>query len=126
MIWQDLVFAVGMIALTIFLIPAVRSKTHKPPLLTSLGHGSVMVVFALTYVTLHFWFATAMAAAEGALWFWLATQHRLVEGWTGTELRAGRIEEAPPSPSRDGVSEGHWEKRRHPEAQGGFLWDWRR
>ena len=85
--WQDLAFGIGQIVLNITLIPILRSKTHKPPLITSIGHGAVMVVFTIAYASLGFWFAPLMAAIEAILWFWIATHHGKVGNGPSSESR---------------------------------------
>ena len=78
MIWQDLIIFLGQIALNIALIPTLHSRTHKPPLATSLVHGSVLAVFAVTFASLHFWLSTSMVGLESVLWLWIASHHKRV------------------------------------------------
>lgn len=51
MLWQDWVFAIGSLIFAAALIPSVRGQ-DKPALSTSLTTGSVLIIFALTYLTL--------------------------------------------------------------------------
>jgi hypothetical protein len=63
----------GSIIFAVALIPSVTSK-EKPALSTSLPTGVVLLIFALTYVTLSLWFSAASTAATGILWLTMAAQ----------------------------------------------------
>lgn len=71
--WQDYVIAVGSIIFVIALIPSVLGK-HKPALSTSLLTGTVLLVFAMTYLTLSLWFAAITTTLTATLWYVLAVQ----------------------------------------------------
>ncbi|HVX24356.1 MAG TPA: hypothetical protein VG992_03380 [Candidatus Saccharimonadales bacterium] len=71
--WQDYVIAVGSILFIIALMPSVLGK-NKPALSTSVMTGSVLMVFAITYTTLHLWFAGITTALTAIQWFILAIQ----------------------------------------------------
>lgn len=71
--WQDYVFALGSLVFVVALIPSIRS-VDKPALTSSLLTGSILLVFALTYVTMDLWYACATTLATSACWFTLAWQ----------------------------------------------------
>lgn len=71
--WQDLVITFGQIIFSIALIPMLLSK-DKPVLITSLVTGAVLMIYALTYITIQFWFGAAMTALTGVVWLTLAYQ----------------------------------------------------
>ncbi|MDO8623750.1 MAG: hypothetical protein Q7R54_00100 [bacterium] len=73
MAWQDIILSVGSWIFTIALIPSVLSK-DKPALSSSLMTGSVLGVYAVTYVTLSLWAAAASTVLVAAMWYTLAIQ----------------------------------------------------
>lgn len=76
MLWQDWVITLGSLVFVFALIPSVLSK-DKPALSTSLMTGTVLVIFALTYLTLSLWTGAATTFLTGVLWFTLAIQKYL-------------------------------------------------
>lgn len=70
---QDYIFAVGGIVFLVSLIPSIRDK-QKPALSTSLLTGGVLILFALTYASLRFWFAAITQSVTAVLWLVLAYQ----------------------------------------------------
>jgi len=73
MSWQDIVLSIGTVLFIAALIPSVRSK-DKPHLVTSLMNGSILVVFAVTYLSLELFFSFAMTLIVASLWLLLAWQ----------------------------------------------------
>ena len=73
MTWQDIVFSVGSWIFIIALIPSLISK-DKPPVSSSLLTGSVLLIYALTYTTLHFWLTVASTGLLAIAWLMLAIQ----------------------------------------------------
>ncbi len=71
--WQDYLIAVGSIIFIVALMPTLLSK-QKPHLSTSLMTGTVLMAFAITYLTLKLWFAAATTAMTSVQWFVLAVQ----------------------------------------------------
>lgn len=71
--WQDLVFTVGQIIFVFALIPTIRGKS-KPALSSSIITGSILLIFALTYLSLGLWFSTIASIATSASWWILAFQ----------------------------------------------------
>ena len=71
--WQDYVITTGLIIFGVALIPSVIGK-DKPALSTSLITGTVMVIFAATYVTLHLWFSAISQLLTSLVWLTLAVQ----------------------------------------------------
>lgn len=74
--WQDYVIAIGAIIFIFALLPSVLGK-HKPALSTSVLTGSVLFVFAFTYMSLHLWFAAVTTLMTSIQWFILAVQKLL-------------------------------------------------
>jgi membrane glycosyltransferase len=77
--WQDIVLAVGQLALAIALVPTVLSH-HKPALWTSTITSAVLVLFAVTYASLSLWYATFTTSLAAAMWIILAAQKILQRG----------------------------------------------
>lgn len=73
MTWQDIVLSVGSWIFVIALLPSIFGK-DKPPLVTSLMTGTILVIYAFTYSTLHLWLSVASTGAVGLAWFTLAVQ----------------------------------------------------
>ncbi len=73
--WQDIVLAVGSLVFSIALIPSLRSK-DKPAFATSVVTFLVLITFAITYMTLSFWFSTVAIAINALTWLVLAIQKR--------------------------------------------------
>lgn len=76
--WQDLVITIGQIIFSIALIPMVISK-DKPALVSSLVTGTVLIIYALTYITIQFWFGSLMTTITGAIWLLLAYQKYMMD-----------------------------------------------
>ncbi len=73
MVWQDIVIFIGQWVFVIAIIPTILGK-EKPALSTSIVTGTVLVIFALTYLTLKLWLSTISASMISAAWFLLALQ----------------------------------------------------
>lgn len=71
--WQDIVFSIGQWIFIVALIPSVLSK-DKPALSSSLLTGTVLAVFAVTYLSLSLWFSGATTILVSGMWFTLAIQ----------------------------------------------------
>ncbi len=69
-------FATGSIVFIIALAPTVRSE-HKPPLLTSVPTGLILLSFSIAYVTLHLWFAAITTLGTSIEWLFIAAQKYL-------------------------------------------------
>ena len=69
--WQDILFAVGQGVLAASLVFAFRSP---PPRGTSIPTGLVLAAFAITYITMGFWYSFATAGTSAALWGALAVK----------------------------------------------------
>lgn len=70
---QDLIITGGSLILAAALLPTVFSK-DKPALSTALLTGSILAVFAVTYLTLDLRFAAAVTSVTASLWFTIAIQ----------------------------------------------------
>jgi len=73
MTWQDIVFSVGSWIFIIALLPSLFGK-DKPPISTSLLTGSVLLIYALTYVSLDFWLSVASTGLLAIAWLTLGIQ----------------------------------------------------
>jgi len=76
--WQDLVISIGQIIFSIALIPMVLGK-DKPALISSVITGIVLMIYALTYITIQFWFGSLMTIITGGIWLLLAYQKYRME-----------------------------------------------
>lgn len=77
MAWQDIVFSIGAWIFVIALLPSVFGK-DKPALSSSLITGSVLAVFAFTYVSLSLWIAALSTSMVSLTWFVLAVQKFMI------------------------------------------------
>ena len=73
MTWQDIVLSAGSWIFTIALLPSIFGK-DKPPLFTSVLTGTILVIFAAVYFTLHLWFSVVSASVLALGWLILAAQ----------------------------------------------------
>ena len=71
--WQDFVLAAGSLIFSLALIPSLRSS-HKPAASTSLITAAVLLIFAVTYMTLSLWFSAVAITINGLCWLTLAVQ----------------------------------------------------
>lgn len=75
--WQDFVITFGQIIFSIALLPMIFSK-DKPALVSSSVTGLVLLIYAVIYTTIQFWFGAAMTAVTGAIWLILAYQKYII------------------------------------------------
>ncbi len=73
MIWQDAVLTSGSLVFISALVPMLLHRA-KPPLLTSIPTGVVLLAFAATYLSLGFPVAAATSAVAALIWLALAAQ----------------------------------------------------
>jgi hypothetical protein len=73
MLWQDYVFTIGGIIFILALIPSITGK-DKPALTSSLSTGIVLVIYAVTYITLSLWYSALTISLTALCWFILAFQ----------------------------------------------------
>ena len=71
--WQDWVIGIGSWVFVISLIPTIRAK-EKPQLITSITTGTILMIFAITQLTLKLWFASISTTAISICWLILAYQ----------------------------------------------------
>ena len=76
MVWQDIVFATGTWIFIIALMPTIRGK-EKPPLITSVPTGLVVLVYTFTFATLELWFSVVSSAALSIAWLYLGWQKHM-------------------------------------------------
>jgi hypothetical protein len=74
MSWQDGVFTTINIIFIIALIPTLRSKLLKPPVLTCLITGSGLAVIAVAYATLSLWLGASSAMLSAIIWLIIGYQ----------------------------------------------------
>lgn len=74
--WQDFVFTAGNVIFIVALIPTILSK-EKPPLSTSVPTAAVLIAFAVTYGSLHLWYALTSATVTALAWSIIALQRLL-------------------------------------------------
>lgn len=76
--WQDFVFTGGSVLFFFSLLPSVFGR-EKPPLLTSLPTGILLLLFAATYASLGLAISAVMTVPTAILWLVIALQ-RIVAG----------------------------------------------
>ncbi len=74
MSWQDLVLTIATVLLSLGLVPAVRSGTHKPPRTTSVISAIATGMLVVVDVSMHFWLTAAVATTSILGWAILAVQ----------------------------------------------------
>ncbi|MBA4180577.1 MAG: hypothetical protein C0506_08325 [Anaerolinea sp.] len=82
--WQDLVFTFGSIVLFASLVPTALGK-EKPPVLTSLPTGALLILFAIAYASLGLTASAISTVPTGLLWIviggqGIAARRRLAPG----------------------------------------------
>ena len=73
MIWQDLVLMLGGFVFSAALLPTIWSQS-KPAASTCILTGSMLLVFAVVYLSLQLWLAAAATALSAACWLVLLGQ----------------------------------------------------
>ena len=73
MIWQDAILTAGSVVFLIALIPTALGPS-KPARATSALTGTVLLIFAVTYLTLNLNFAAAVTGLTGATWLMILAQ----------------------------------------------------
>jgi hypothetical protein len=71
--WQDLVLTAGSVVFLAALIPTILGP-DKPARSTSASTGSVLLVFAATYLTLDLYFAASVTALTALAWLTIFVQ----------------------------------------------------
>ncbi len=69
MIWQDWVFTVGNVVMTLALIPAVTGKRYNIPLVTAIPTATGLSLFAVAFGTLEL-IASSISVGFSALGWW--------------------------------------------------------
>lgn len=72
--WQDYVFAFANWFFLVALIPTIRHPTDKPPLLSSVSTGLMVMVVAVTFGTLQLWSSAISALTLGFAWLYIGFQ----------------------------------------------------
>jgi len=76
MVLQDYVFMAGGFLFAAMLLPTLRDPRAKVPLATSAATGFVLVVYAVTFVTLDLYLAAFSSALTAVAWFAVAVLRR--------------------------------------------------
>lgn len=71
--WQDLVFTLGAVVFSLSLLPTVMGRS-KPPVLTSLPTGLLLLLFSATYASLGLTLSAAFTVPSALLWLVIAAQ----------------------------------------------------
>ena len=74
LVWQDLVLMIGGFLFTVALIPTLKSKKDKPAKLTSFMTGTLLLIFAITYLSLELSLAFITTLSTAIMWFVIFTQ----------------------------------------------------
>ncbi len=72
--WQDYVLAFANWFFLVALIPTIRHPTDKPPLLSSVSTGLMVMVVATTFGTLQLWSSAISALTLGVAWLYIGFQ----------------------------------------------------
>jgi hypothetical protein len=74
MAWQDIiVLSIGSWIFIAALIPSLTSK-DKPPVSSSITTGSVLLVYAVVYITLDLWLSVVSTAIMALVWLTIGWQ----------------------------------------------------
>ena len=76
--WQDFVFTFGSIVLFASLLPTAIGN-DKPPVLTSLPTGALLILFAIAYASLGLTVSAIFTVPTGLLWLFIAAQRLAAE-----------------------------------------------
>lgn len=76
--WQDYFLATVEAFFCLTLIPMLLAK-EKPPLISSISTGILLLALAATFVTLSLWLAAVTQAIVGFQWLTLAVQRKRTE-----------------------------------------------
>ena len=71
--WQDVILTAGSIVFLLALIPTIVGPS-KPAASTSAITGSVLLLFALTYLTLGLYLSAVTTSLTGAAWLLVLAQ----------------------------------------------------
>ena len=81
--WQDLVFTLGSLVFFASLVPTALGK-EKPPVLTSLPTGALLLLFSIAYASLGLTVSAIFTVPTGLLWLFIGAQRlaarRMSEG----------------------------------------------
>jgi hypothetical protein len=64
---HDLIFAVGAGVILVSMLPAMKHKSQLP-YGTIIPTGVVILIFAVNYGSMHFWYAAGVEAANVVCW----------------------------------------------------------
>jgi hypothetical protein len=97
--WQDLVFTVGAIVFFASLLPTALGSA-KPPVLTSLPTGVLLLLFSVTYASLGLTVSAVVTVPSGLLWLLIAAQGLAARRRGRIDLNRRPTEENQASPIR--------------------------
>lgn len=78
MTWQEWVLTVGQIIFVFALLPTILGK-DKPAFSTSIINGTILAIFAFTYLQLLLPFAGTLSATLSVCWYILAIQKKQID-----------------------------------------------
>jgi ascorbate-specific PTS system EIIC-type component UlaA len=84
---HDLLFAIGVLILTLALAPAIYHRAIIPPATCALT-AAVILSFAINYATLRYWFSAATQLANALCWLvllWFSWRARRVRALSAQE-----------------------------------------
>lgn len=82
MVWQDIGIMIVQWAALVALLPTLWSK-DKPPILTSIFTGTLLVALGFIFSTLHFWSSMISSLAVGIIWLVIGFQKYRIDKLTG-------------------------------------------
>jgi hypothetical protein len=71
--WQDFVFTFGSIVFFASLVPTALGR-EKPPALTSLPTGALLILFSVAYASLGLTVSAIFTVPTGLLWLFIGAQ----------------------------------------------------
>lgn len=114
--WQDLVFTVGAIVFFASLLPTALGSA-KPPVLTSLPTGVLLLLFSVTYASLGLTVSAVVTVPSGLLWLLIAAQGLAARRRRRIDLNRRPTEGNPGQGTGDPEKRGRSPTLSHPTAQ---------
>lgn len=74
--WQDFIFLLGGFAFALLLVPTLRDKSSSVPVTTSGLTGTILLMYAFTFLTLDLFLSAFANLLTAAAWFAIAIWRR--------------------------------------------------
>lgn len=75
--WQSLVFMAGSLLFALLLLPTIKDEEASVPLATSVPTGTILLIYALTFLTMDGHLLSAAGSLASAIaWFYIAVFRR--------------------------------------------------